>query len=83
MDAWESTILLEGRQLESITAWKKQSDENPLPLKFEEEHIAPSSRPGTPLRALKQREGSIRPSSRPGTPVLNATVNARDIHCTL
>lgn len=80
MDAWESTILLEGRQLESITAWKKQSDENPLPLKFEEEHIAPSSRPGTPLRALKQREGSIRPSSRPGTPVLNATVNARGRH---
>ncbi|KAG8800330.1 Golgi transport complex subunit 3, partial [Serendipita sp. 399] len=77
LDAWESSIPLQEKQLQSIAVWKQQGEQKPLPLKFEEDQNIPISRPGTPLRVLKQREGSLRPSSRPGTPILNQSTRGR------
>lgn len=44
---------------------------------FGEEVNAPTSRPETPLKGLKQRESSLRPASRPGTPVGNLPLNSK------
>ncbi|KAG8822151.1 Golgi transport complex subunit 3 [Serendipita sp. 401] len=80
LDAWESSVPLQEKQLQSIAVWKHQGEQKPLPLKFEEDQVVPISRPGTPLRTLKQREGSLRPGSRPGTPVLNQSTRRHPLH---